>query len=406
MVEPTLNILLIEDNPGDAELVKDALADSRNPAFRIHWADALLPGLDRLARGDIDLVLLDLSLPDSHGLEGLQAIRLHAPSIPIVVQTGWDSESLALQAVQSGAQDYLVKGTMQGSALARALQHAMVRQRSQSPAAQTDPREEGATVVGLIGAKGGVGTTTIACHLGRELKRRTGGAVLLMDLDGAANPVAFLMDAKGPYSILDASSDILRLDRARWEKLVVTEAGGMDLLQSGGQPWEEDLRPRPERVPFVIRLVRSYYKYIVIDMGRVSPLSLRAGEECSLLYLVSTCDVLGLNEAKCTVHGFTQAAADSDRFAMIVNQAPRRRSFSSAELEQVLGTRVAAMLPEAREDFMDSALDGKRLGESRSFQKQIEGLAAVISGVKNTPPDAKPWFPFLRGSLRHVTTAG
>ena len=67
MERSSLQVLLIEDNPGDADLVKDMLSDAGDVAFRINWADALLPGLDRLARGDIDLVLLDVSLPDGRG---------------------------------------------------------------------------------------------------------------------------------------------------------------------------------------------------------------------------------------------------------------------------------------------------------------------------------------------------
>src|ERR1035437_4166634 len=106
LAQPVFRVLLIEDNRGDAELVKDMLADATDAKFQVHWAEALLPGLDRLARGDIDLVLLDVSLPDSHGLEGLNAIRILSPDLPVVLLTGWDNESLALRAVQSGAQDY------------------------------------------------------------------------------------------------------------------------------------------------------------------------------------------------------------------------------------------------------------------------------------------------------------
>ena len=110
-------------------------------AFRVHWVDALLPGLDRLARGDIDLVLLDISLPDSHGLEGLNAIRKHAAAVPVVLLTGLDNESMALEAVLAGAQDYLVKGAVVGSALARTLRHVIVRQRTQTAEARTESHE-------------------------------------------------------------------------------------------------------------------------------------------------------------------------------------------------------------------------------------------------------------------------
>jgi Flp pilus assembly CpaE family ATPase len=405
MPQPIFNILLIEDNPGDAALVKETLADADDAVFRVHWADALLPGLDRLARGDIDLVLLDVSLPDSHGLDGLNTIRIHAPDLPVVLLTGWGNESLALRAVQGGAQDYLVKGTLQGPALARTLQRAIVRQQTQMAAAPADSGQDRATVVGLLGAKGGVGTTTIACHLGRELKRQAGGRILLMDLDGADNAIAFLMDAKGSYSILDAAADVLRLDRDLWAKLVTSGADGVDIIQSAGATCREEQRPKAERVRFIIRFVRSLYRFIVIDMGRLSPFSAKVAEDAGRLLLVSTCDVLGLHEAKGTAHALCEAGFNTDQFALVLNQASRP-SFTERELEKVLGLRVEAMLPDAHKDFLHASLDGKRLGESRAFQQQIARFAARIVGPEpendTRPPKAR--FSFLPGALRGATT--
>ncbi len=115
LLQPAFRVLLIEDNPGDTDLVKATLAEAEGAKFELHCSETLLTGLDRLARGDFDLVLLDLSLPDSHGLDGLTAVRNHAPTIPVVLLTGWNSESLALRAMQSGAQDYLIKGSLDGA---------------------------------------------------------------------------------------------------------------------------------------------------------------------------------------------------------------------------------------------------------------------------------------------------
>lgn len=406
MPESLLNVLLIEDNPGDAELVKEALMEVGGAAFRVYCAEALLPGLDRLARGGIDIVLLDLSLPDSHGLEGLNAIRIHAPTLPVVVLTGMDSEALALQAVQTGAQDYLVKGTLEGAALARTLQHAIVRQRAQAATARPAPDPGLGKVVALLGVKGGMGTTTIACHLGMELKRQTGGAVLLMDLDGAANAVAFMLNAKGAYTMLDAASDILRLDRDRWAKLVVPGAGGVDIIQSAGPTCVEEKLPKPDRVRFVVRLVRSFYPYTVIDMGRLSPFSPRIAEEASHPYLVSTCDVHGLNGAKWTANTLCEAGLARDRLALILNQASKLPTLSSREVEKSLGLRVEMVLPECRRDFETAALDGDLLGNSRSFQKSIAQLAARIVGAERKDvPLPKPHFSFLTGAFRGATTA-
>ena len=404
MSQPVFCVLLIEDNPGDAELVKAMLGDSCGVAFQVYCAEALLPGLDRLARGDIDLVLLDLSLPDSHGLDGLNAIRTHAPSIPVVLLTGWDSESLALRAMQSGAQDYLVKGTLQGPALARLLQHAIVRQRIQAGSSSVEPHLEQAKVVGFLGAKGGVGSTTIACHIAMELKRQTEGRVLLMDLDMAGNAIGFVMKINTPYGLMEASEDILHLDADRWMKLVAP-AVGLDVMQSGGPASCEEKQPKAERVRLLLNFVRSLYQWIVIDLGRLSPLSVRLVQELSRLYLVSTCDILGLAEAKSAVTVLVEAGLNRDCLALTLNQVPPS-SFTQSQLEELLGAPVHAMLPECRRDFEGSFLDGKRLGESRKFQKHMAQLAAMIAGgeVDKGTQAPKPRFPFFLGALRSAST--
>jgi Flp pilus assembly CpaE family ATPase len=398
-------VLLIEDNPGDAELVKAALAEGGEAAFEVFCAEALLPGLDRLARGDIDLVLLDLSLPDSHGLEGLNAVRTYAPSIPVVLLTGWDSESLALRAMQSGAQDYLVKGKLQGPALARILQHAIVRQRIQAESSGPDLRVEQATVVGFLGAKGGVGSTTIACHIALELKRRSAGRVLLMDLDMAGNAIGFLMNIDTPYGIMEASDDILHLDEDRWKKLVAP-AVGLDVLLSRGPASREEMQPKAERVRLLLNFVRSLYQWIVVDLGRLSPFSVRLVHEVSRLYLVSTSDILGLAQTKSAVSVLYESGSfDRDCLALTLNQVPPS-SFTEGQLEKLLGAPVHAMLPECRRDFESSFLDGKRLGESRKFQKCMAQLAARIAGVEVDKGTQAPKsrFPFFSGALRSAST--
>lgn len=402
MYETALQVLLIEDNPGDAELVKAALEEGADAAFKVHHADALVPGLDRLARGDIDLVLLDVSLPDSHGLDGLNAVRILAPSVPVVLLTGWDSESLSLRAVQSGAQDYLVKGTIQGKALALTLQRAIVRQRIHTGSSGAEAREP-AKVVGFLSVKGGVGSSTIACHFAMELKRQTGNPVLLMDLDLSGNALSFLMNVNEPYGICEACNDVLQLDEDRWRKLVASGDGGLDVLQSGGPIRLEEKLPTAERVRFVLRFGRSLYRWVVVDLGRLSPFSSRLAEEVGLLYLVGTSDILGLYEAKSTIGALVNAGVDRDSLGLIFNQTPAHPTLSRPELEKLLAVRVEAMLPECHQDFVDSMLREKRLGESRKFQKQVAHLVAGNTGVTKNEPTKKDRPSFLMRAFRNAT---
>jgi len=124
-----LRILLVEDNPGDARLIRETLRDAGAHAFELRHADRLAAALPILAAREADVVLLDLSLPDAHGLETVTRALTAAPDAAIVVLTGLDDETVAIQAVQAGAQDYLVKGQVEPGMLSRALRYAMERKR-------------------------------------------------------------------------------------------------------------------------------------------------------------------------------------------------------------------------------------------------------------------------------------
>jgi DNA-binding response OmpR family regulator len=102
---PTM--LVIEDDPGDIELLRGLLVHALPPGFTLVHADRLATGLARLAVGDIDVVLLDLSLPDGQGMSTLHTLQAQRLDVPVVILTGYD-DALAIQAVQAGVQDYLV----------------------------------------------------------------------------------------------------------------------------------------------------------------------------------------------------------------------------------------------------------------------------------------------------------
>jgi PAS domain S-box-containing protein len=131
MEEKNINILLIEDNQDDAELLQRKLAKSANGRFKVIPANSLKDGLEKLAADKPDLVLSDLGLPDSHGLDTVTKVLQMAPDIPLVVLSGYDNEEVAIKAVQLGAQDYLVKGKLDSTQMERSLFYAIERSRLQ-----------------------------------------------------------------------------------------------------------------------------------------------------------------------------------------------------------------------------------------------------------------------------------
>jgi sigma-B regulation protein RsbU (phosphoserine phosphatase) len=129
VTDAPVRILLVEDNPGDARLLRFTLQEAESLRFDLVHAARLSEALDAVRQGPADVVLLDLSLPDAHGMETVTRMLDAAPAVPIIVLTGLTDETVAVQAVQAGAQDYLVKGSVDGGTLARAIRYAMERKR-------------------------------------------------------------------------------------------------------------------------------------------------------------------------------------------------------------------------------------------------------------------------------------
>lgn len=123
----TFKILLIEDNPGDVLLVEEMLAETENTLFSMIHTDRLSTGIKCLNEKKIDVILLDISLPDSHGIKTFTTLQAHVPKIPIVVLSGLDDETIAIEALKDGVQDYLIKGRIDGNMLLRSIRYAIER---------------------------------------------------------------------------------------------------------------------------------------------------------------------------------------------------------------------------------------------------------------------------------------
>jgi diguanylate cyclase (GGDEF)-like protein len=128
----SLQVLLVEDSAGDVLLLREMFRKEPPGSFELTHVERMSDALSKLAKGGIDIVLLDLGLPDGHGLDTVRRAQAAAPGVPLIVLTGLDDEAAADQAMKEGAQDYLIKGQIENRALPRALRHAIERHRMQT----------------------------------------------------------------------------------------------------------------------------------------------------------------------------------------------------------------------------------------------------------------------------------
>jgi PAS domain S-box-containing protein len=133
-----IRILLVEDNAGDCVLFRQLLGEIATARFELIQVARLREALERLKAEDFHIILTDLSLPDSQGLEASRALHDAAPSTAVIVLSGVDDETLALNAVREGAQDYLVKGRLDAHLLGRTIRYAIERQRAEDRLARSE----------------------------------------------------------------------------------------------------------------------------------------------------------------------------------------------------------------------------------------------------------------------------
>ena len=178
-MKPRLKILFVEDEFPYAELLQNRFAHETDPSFEVTHVSSLQAAVEHSAGKNADVVLLDLCLPDSGGLDTLTALHTHAPATPIVVLTALGDGSLGIEAVKKGAQDYLVKGRFEGKDLPRFLKYAIARHEKQTELCNLSLVDE------LTGLKNRRGLSVLA-EQQLKLAHRSGAELLFfyIDLDG------------------------------------------------------------------------------------------------------------------------------------------------------------------------------------------------------------------------------
>jgi two-component system cell cycle response regulator len=194
-------ILLVEDNPGDARLLREPLTEVLESEFEVTQCETLKQAIESLKKNKPDVVLCDLGLPDAQGLEAVRCIHGEAPDVPLVVLTGLNDEASAVQSLKEGAQDYLVKGQIDGGLLWRALRYAMERQRVQLELLSL------ALIDDLTGLNNRRGFLTLAEHHAKQAYR-VGEPFLVafVDLDGMKHINDTFGHQEGNRALVDASN--------------------------------------------------------------------------------------------------------------------------------------------------------------------------------------------------------
>jgi len=399
MADQALRVLLVEDNPGDAVLFQEMLAEADPDGFSLRRAETLLEALDQVAEFSFDVIALDLNLPDSHGLETFTAMRSYAPRTPVVLLTGNDDDAMAVAAVEAGAEDYLVKDNLDAERLAQALRYAVVRHH-RSGRGDKPPSENagGGKLIAVVGSRGGTGSTTVACHVAEAAARLHGERVLLMDLDVEGGNVGFLMQAQSPYGLVEAVENVHRLEETFWRSLV-DERERLDVLPSPALLGRGELPPAG-RFRHLVRFAKNRYAWTVADLGRLTRHTAVVMQEADRVLLVTTSDLAAMHSARRLLGAIGELGVPAAAVTIVRNWAGRWRE-GERIFEDVVKAQVAASLPSAEKELTEACTQGRLARPESEFGKAVSSLAAQLTGLPVPEPAGrkagwKSWRLFSR----------
>jgi len=370
---------------GHAELVQAVQNCLRDARVRLvlalpeitRWAEFLLQ-LERLQPG---VVILDLA-PRLEDI--IRRIRTVSQAPVIVMHDAVDAETI-LAVVRAGAREYVYPPYEPG--LAQALER-VARERAEqavSPGA-------GGQLVGVLSAKGGCGATTIACHLAPEMRRLTQKEILLADLELSGGGVGFVMNADSPCSIVDAASNLERLDLSFWKGLISNGIPRLEVIRAPQQPLVS-APPPPERFREVLRFARSNYDWVIVDLGRsLNYFTLSLIAELDQVLLVTTPEVPAFYQTKNLVQALRQQGYGEERIRLLMNRAAKGGDFAISQVERLVGLPVYLRLPNSYPELYRALAEGRLLTPDTALGKQFTHLAAGLVGIPHAgkPPSTAP----------------
>ena len=375
-MKQTITVLLIEDDPDYAALVKAWLAQNVEVNFDVNWTNTLSAGIYRLAEGGIDVALLDLSLPDSEGPQTFRALQKRARTVPVILLSGNDRESLAFDLIGSGAQDYLVKSRCSPEVLSRSILYSLLRHPRGEKQADED---SSAKVVDVLSAKGGVGVTTLACNLAASLQRQEKQKVLLIDLDVHANQTAFLFGAKPSYTLLDALSNADRLDESALSSVVTEVEGGLHLLPSPALHGQSE--PCVEKIQDLLYRLSGHYAWIVLDLGRLAGGALALQPICYRTIAVSSTALSSLYETRRAFAALQEAGCDEDQLTLAVSELPGIPRLADDALGEMVGVPVGLRLKESSSDLKSRGRSNGLAAAGCNYARLVDGFARTLTGA-------------------------
>jgi len=326
-----LSSIIVSDDSGFRTQVAALL---RGAAVPVRVTD------DRFPREGLstDVVVVDGRAATQSTMQMVERVRIAAPTANIFFVAQDAAPELILHSMRAGANEFLTWPPARET-----LDDAIRRMAARVEAAPGD--RSPTTTLSFFGAKGGVGTTTVAVNCAVEIARLTNRATLIVDLKPGLGEVSLFLGLRSRYTLLDALDNVHRLDAEFLRDLVVKHKSGLELL-AGSATFERPGASDSGAVEEVFRILGRYYEYIVIDVGNeITPCSTAALYASDSICVVTNPDVPSVRNAQRVLEKIAQLGTSSERVRVLLNRAAEPFPIPLPQIEGAVGHQIAHVFP-------------------------------------------------------------